>query len=63
MKKVIGYIFIGIFVLNIIGMIYLIATNPDRLTNESSHFVKKMLGALFFGVVGVLLIRKNIQKN
>ena len=65
MKKIIGYLFIGIFVLNIIGILYLIATNPDRLSNESGHFAYKMFGALVFGALGVILIRnsKNNSKS
>lgn len=59
MKKVFGIICIGILVLNIIGLIYMIITNPEKFENNSMHFVKKIGGALVFGTLGVYLLKGN----
>jgi hypothetical protein len=61
MKKTIGYICIAIAVLNVIGFIYLMATNPDKLSNNSGYFVKKIIFSLGIGGLGIWLIQP--QKN
>jgi membrane-bound acyltransferase YfiQ involved in biofilm formation len=63
MKKIIGIICIGILVLNIIGMIYLVTTNPDKLENNSYHFVKKIGGAFVFGAVGFYLLKSSANNS
>ena len=63
MKKIIGIICIGILVLNIIGLIYIVVTNPERLENNSMHFVKKIGGAFVFGAVGVYFLKSSKENS
>jgi len=56
MKKLIGIILIGIAVLNIVGLIYLSATNPDKLSNNSSYFGRKVAFGLILGAIGLGLL-------
>lgn len=63
MKKVFGFIFIAIAVLNVVGFIYLISTNPDKLSDNSEYFFKKILLALVFGGIGIYLVLSNQKKD
>lgn len=53
MKKLIGVILMGFFALHLIGLIYLSANNPDKLSNNSDHFAKKIGMAALVGIAGL----------
>ncbi|WP_276345637.1 hypothetical protein [Daejeonella sp. JGW-45] len=57
MKKIIGYICIAVAVLNFIGFVYLLTSNPEKLSINSSYFIKKITFAVLVGGVGFWLIQ------
>jgi hypothetical protein len=56
MKTIIGYILLVVAILNVLGFLYLTTTNPDKLSNNSEYFVRKILFAMGMGGVGLWLI-------
>lgn len=63
MKKIIGYICIAVAVLNVIGFMYLLISNPDKLSNNSSYFIKKIAFAIGVGGIGIWLIQTKDEGN
>jgi hypothetical protein len=63
MKKIIGFICVAIAVLNVIGFIYLSISNPDKLSNNSEYFFKKIVFAIGVGGLGIWLIKSSNKKD
>jgi hypothetical protein len=63
MKKLIGVILMGICALNVIGYIYLSSVNPDKISNNSDYFAKKIGFAIGAGVLGLFLFASTGEKN
>ena len=61
MKKVIGILLIGIMLLNIIGFLYVVFSNPVRLEDNAGHFMKKIFWSVALGALGIYLV--NHSKN
>lgn len=63
MKKIIGYICILIAVLNVVGFIYLIASNPDKFSSNTAYFLKKIAFAIIVGGIGIWLIQSKSKSD
>ncbi|WP_370408187.1 hypothetical protein [Tenacibaculum dicentrarchi] len=63
MKKAIGYILIGIAVLNIIGFTYMLVTNSVKFEKNIEHFIKKIVFAIGLGGLGIYLIQNSKPKT
>lgn len=63
MKKVVGYILIGIAVLNIVGFVYMLIANSSKFENNVEHFVKRIVFAIGLGGLGIYLIQSSKSKS
>lgn len=63
MKKIIGYVLIGISALNVIGFIYLLITNNNKFSDNSGYFLKKIIFAIGIGGLGIYLIRTTKKED
>jgi len=56
-KKLIGYILIGLLILRVIGLIYMSNSNPESFAKNSVLLIKNLLLSIaIFGSLGVYLI-------